>query len=129
MLPGVQVLFAFLLTVPFTSAYSRTTALQRDVYFAAFLTATASSILLIAPSAHHRLRWRRREKDRLLRSSNQLVIWGIFLLAVSMTCAIFVVTDVLFDDAWAALVAALGGAAFMAFWFVLPLVDRGRGDR
>jgi hypothetical protein len=66
-LPGVQVLFAFLLAVPFANGWERVTDLQRDVFFVAFLATAAASILLIAPSAHHRLRWREGDKEQMLR--------------------------------------------------------------
>ena len=75
-LPGVQVLFAFLLAVPFSSGWTRVTDLQRDVFFLAFICTAAASILLIAPSAYHRLRWREGDKEQMLRTSNRLAIAG-----------------------------------------------------
>lgn len=84
-LPGVQVLFAFLLTVPFTERFGRATALQRSVYFATLLLTTASSVLLIAPTPYHRLRFRAPDKEQLLFTSNRLAIVGLGLLASAMT--------------------------------------------
>src|SRR5881394_1531035 len=75
-LPGVQVLFAFLLAVPFANGWTRVTDLQRDVFFVAFLCTAAASILLIAPSAYHRLRWREGDKEQMLETSNRLAIAG-----------------------------------------------------
>src|SRR5213595_3851650 len=75
-LPGVQVLFAFLLAVPFANGWTRVTDLQRDVFFVAFLATAAASILLIAPSSYHRLRWREGDKEHMLVTSNRLAIAG-----------------------------------------------------
>src|SRR6266542_3632986 len=104
-LPGVQVLFAFLLTVPFSNGYSIMTDLQRDVYFVTFLATTIATVLLIA---------------------NRMTIAGTALLAVAMTSAVFVITDVLFGEGVAALVSALAGLALAGVWYALPLVRRAR---
>ena len=120
LLPGVQVLFAFLLTVPFTSRWDKVTDLQRDAYFAAFLAAAASSICLIAPSVFHRIQWRRRDKERLLRVSNTFALLGGAFLALAMTGAVFLITDVLFDESSAAAVAAVTAGAIVLVWYGLP---------
>src|SRR6266568_6105108 len=95
-LPGVQVLFAFLLTVPFSNGFSRMTHLQRDVYFVAFACAALATIMLITPSTYHRLLFRRRHKERLIYTANRLIVVGTAFLAASMTSAVFVITDVLY---------------------------------
>ena len=123
-LPGVQVLFAFLLTVPFTNRFQDVTDTQRDVYFAAFLCATVASVLLIAPSVMHRIQWRRRDKERLLRTGNTLAMVGATFIAVSMTCVVYVVTDMLFEATSAALIAAGAAGLVSAVWFALPLYWR-----
>jgi Family of unknown function (DUF6328) len=87
----VQVLFAFLLAVPFTNGLNRVTELQRDVFFVAFLCALASSVLLIAPSAYHRLRWRDGDKERMLTVANQLAIAQPGRLLDSVAAAAIVV--------------------------------------
>ncbi len=120
-LPGVQVLFAFLLIVPFSNGWKRVTALQTDVYYAAFLCAAISSIFLIAPSVHHRLRWRHGEKERLLVAANRSAIVGTVFLAAGMVATVFLITDVLFSSVWAALTAALVAGGFLWFWYGLPL--------
>jgi VIT1/CCC1 family predicted Fe2+/Mn2+ transporter len=120
-LPGVQVLFGFLLAMPFTNRFEDVSDTQRDAYFASFLCATASSVCLIAPSVMHRIQWRRQDKERLLRTSNTLALAGATLLALSITGAVFVVTDVLFDETSAALVAAATAALVAALWCVVPL--------
>jgi amino acid transporter len=118
-LPGVQVLFAFLLAVPFSQRFDRVTEFQKDMYFVTLLTTAASTILLIAPSAYHRLRWRQHDKERLLRVSNVLAIAGTLFLAAAMTCAVLLITDVLFDRPWAVLAAVLTGLGFAVFWYGL----------
>jgi Family of unknown function (DUF6328) len=121
-LPGVQVLFAFLLAVPFANGWTRVTELQKDVFFVAFIATAAASILLIAPSAHHRLRWREGDKEHMLRTANRLAIAGTVFLAIGMTAAVFLITDILFHAWWAGLTAALVAAGFAWFWYGLPLV-------
>ncbi len=128
-LPGVQVLFAFLLTVPFSQRFEQLTSTQRTSYFVAFLTATASTALLLAPAAYHRIQWRRHDKERLLRTSTGFAIVGLGFLAVAMSAAAFVVADVLYETTWAAAVAAGIIAVFASFWFVLLLMSRLRGSQ
>jgi hypothetical protein len=101
-LPGVQVLFAFLLIVPFSQRFSSVTPLQRHVYFAILLCAAVSAALLIAPSSHHRLLWRQGAKEATLRAANRLSVVGLAFLALAMTGAIFLITDVLFGGVVAA---------------------------
>src|SRR5215204_3048349 len=113
-LPGVQVLFAFLLGVPFTQRFAHVTDLQKDVYFVTFLCAAFATALLIAPSAYHRLEWRQGDKEHLLVVSNRLAISG----------TVFVVTDLLFNKTSAAVVAGLTAAVFGWFWYGMPLLRR-----
>ena len=127
-LPGVQVLFAFLLTVPFTQRFGDATALQRDVYFLIFLAATASTALLIAPSAYHRLNWRQGDKEHILVVSNRMAIAGTVFLALAITGTVFVVTDILFESVRAAILAGGTAAFFGWFWYGMPLSRRARGD-
>jgi hypothetical protein len=126
-LPGVQVLFAFLLGVPFTQRFGQVTDLQKDVYFLTFLCAAAATALLIAPSAHHRLEWRRGDKEHLLVVSNRLAISGTVFLALAISGSVFVVTDMLFNATGAAAVAAATAAFFGWLWYGLPLLRLARG--
>jgi predicted neutral ceramidase superfamily lipid hydrolase len=128
-LPGVQVLFAFLFTVPFSQRFGQLTTTQRTSYFIAFLTAAASTALLLAPAAYHRIQWRQHDKERLLQMSTRLALGGLALLTAAMASAAFVVTDVLYDTIWAAVVAAGVVAVLAGLWFVLPLLSRLRGSR
>jgi Kef-type K+ transport system membrane component KefB len=127
-LPGVQVLFAFLFTVPFSQRFGQLTTLQRTSYFVAFLSAATSTALLLAPAAYHRVQWRQHDKERLLRMSTRLALVGLASLAVAMAAAALVVSDVLYDTTWAGVVAAALVALLIAVWFVLPLMSRLRGS-
>jgi hypothetical protein len=124
-LPGVQVLFAFLLVVPFSQTFAETTDFQRDVYFFSLLCSAAAAALLIAPSAYHRIHFRQRSKEQILLTSNRLSIVGLGFLAVAMTGVILLITDVLFGGIVTVLVTA-GTAIFFGFlWYGLPLKRRG----
>jgi Kef-type K+ transport system membrane component KefB len=120
-LPGVQVLFAFLLAVPFANGFAKLGKLDRDIFFVAFISTALSTVALIAPSSYHRLRWRQRDKERMLIISNALTIAGLALLALAITCAVFVITDFLFHRAWAAVFTAIVVATFLILWYGLPL--------
>jgi Family of unknown function (DUF6328) len=125
-LPGVQVLFAFLLTIPFANGFPKLSELDRDVYFVALVATMFSTALLITPSAYHRFVFRQHDKERLLETSNRLTIAGIGVLAVAMTCSLFVITDVLFDWAVTAAMTAFTALVFGFFWYALPLRRRAR---
>ena len=119
-LPGVQVLFAFLLVVPFSQGFVRVTSTQKGVYFAAFLCTTAATLMLIAPTTYHRLRWRRHDKEQILATSNKLVIAGMAFLALAMGCVVYFITSFLYEGL-AVVVTTVAGIAFAALWFGLPL--------
>ncbi len=123
-LPGVQVLFAFLLVVPFSQGWQNVDTLSRYVYFGSLLCAAASSALLIAPSSMHRLRFRAGDKERLLFTSNKLMIVGSFFLALAMTLTVFLISHVLFGEPFALVAGALTGLWFAWFWFGLPLFQK-----
>jgi Family of unknown function (DUF6328) len=125
-LPGVQVLFAFLLIVPFSNGYADMTELQKDVFFVTFLCTAAASAFLIAPSAQHRLRWREHDKERLLVVANRQAIAGSALLTGAMCGATFLVTDVLFEVTSAAIVTGCVAALFTWLWFGWPLLRQAR---
>ena len=122
-LPGVQVLFAFLLAVPFSQRFAETTELQRDAYMTALLSTLAGSVFLIAPTAYHRIRFRDRDKEALLQISNVFAIVGVVCLAVGMTAVVFLVTDLIFKGVTTVVTAATG-ALFATVWFVLPLLRK-----
>jgi MFS family permease len=123
-LPGVQVLFAFLLAVPFQRRFPDLLHRDRAVFYAALLATAFSTALLIAPSSYHRLRWRDHDKERLLVISNRLTIAGLFLLAGAVTCVVFVITDFLYGLTAACPATAVVGLAFAVLWYGLPLRRR-----
>jgi Family of unknown function (DUF6328) len=123
-LPGVQVLFAFLLAVPFSQRFAQTTELQRDTFMVALLSTLAGSVFLIAPTAYHRIRFRDRDKEALLRISNVFAIVGVAFLAIGMTAVVFLVTDMIFKGITTAIVTAGTAALFASVWFVLPLARK-----
>ena len=125
-LPGAQVLFAFLLSLPFLARFDEMTRVDRDAYFAAFLCTAMGTILFMAPSANHRLRFREYDKERMLFWFNRLVLAGSGFLAAAIALAVFVVTDMLFTQTWAALLGALIAGWVVVVWYVLPLVQRRR---
>jgi hypothetical protein len=127
-LPGVQVLFAFLLTVPFSARFGSVTPLQEGVFFATLVCTALSAGLLLAPSAHHRLLWRRRAREHRLRVANRFAIAGIILLALAMMGTVFVITDILFGSISASVAAILIAAFFLYVWFVVPIRYRLNGE-
>jgi hypothetical protein len=120
-LPGVQVLFAFLLAVPFTQRFQQLTDGQEYTFFVSLLCTALGSVLLIAPSSYHRLRFREHDKEQMLYTANRLSIAGTIFLAVAMTSAVYLITDLVFQAPLTLLVTALTGAAFAWFWYGLPL--------
>jgi hypothetical protein len=127
-LPGALVLFAFLLSLPLQTRFDLLTPVDRNAYFAAFLCAAVGIIMLMAPSANHRLRFREYDKEGMLFWFNRLTLVGSAFLAATVALAVFLVTDLLFDQIWAALLAAGIAAAVAIVWYVIPLVQgRRRG--
>ena len=120
-LPGVQVLFAFLLTVPFSARFEGVTPLQQSVFFGTLVCTAVSAGLLIAPSAHHRLLWRQQAREHRLRVANRFAIAGLILLVPGMVGAMFVITDILFGSIMAAATTATITAFFLCAWFVIPI--------
>ena len=123
-LPGVQVLFAFLLVVPFNQRFAQVTDFQKTLYLVTLLFATASAICLIAPSVHHRIEFRQQDKEAIVKTGNQIVVAGLALLAIAMTGAVLFVTDVLYGTSTT--IAAAGGVAlaFAVIWYAIPLRRR-----
>src|SRR5215204_1020535 len=120
-LPGVQVLFAFLLVVPFNQRFADITSFQQTVYFVTLLCATAACACLIAPTAHHRLEFRGRDKKRIVFGGNRLAIAGLTLLATAMTGAITLVTDFLYSSTTTAIAAGLVALLFALLWYAIPI--------
>jgi len=120
-LPGVQVLFAFLLIVPFSQRFGEINDLQKYAYLVALTFTALGSAFLIAPTPYHRIRWRDQDKDAMLRLANRLALAGTICVAIAMPCALFFVTDFLFKSPVPALLAALVIGVIVTFWYALPL--------
>jgi hypothetical protein len=127
-LPGVQVLFAFLLTVPFSQGFARMTAFQRGLYFAILLSTAVTSVMFISPTAYHRLRWRDYDKEQMLLTANRLTIAGTVFLALSIGAAVYLIGDFMFGAGVASITAAAIAALLAWFWFGLPLFRKLRGE-
>jgi amino acid transporter len=126
-LPGVTVLFAFLLAVPFAKGWSRVTEFQRDVFIVAFLATGVSVAFLTAPSSYHRLRFRSGDKERLVRAGNRLSIAGIAAFAVALEAVVLLVVDYVVSSG-AAIAATVGFALLVVgLWYGLPLYGKFRG--
>jgi Family of unknown function (DUF6328) len=125
-LPGVQVLFAFLLVLPFQSGFPDVTEFQEKVYFATLLCTALASAMLIAPSARHRIRFRQDDKAYVVFTANRLTIAGLIFLGLGMTGAILLVSDYLFSALTATLAVLLVGGALAWAWFVAPLLRQMR---
>ncbi|MGN6215896.1 MAG: DUF6328 family protein [Solirubrobacterales bacterium] len=123
-LPGVQVLFAFLLAVPFQKRFAEVTEFQKEVYFATLILTAISATMLMAPSAYHRITFRYQQKRALVFYANRYAIAGLAFLALAMSGAILLITDFLFSTAAAIVVATLALCVFVFFWFALPLQRR-----
>jgi len=123
-LPGVQVLFAFLLAVPFQQGFKEITPFQEKAYFITLLLTAISAALLISPTSYHRMTFRRGQKDHLISIANRLAIAGIGCLALAMTGAIMLITDVLFGTTATVVFSAAALAMFVALWGLLPLRRR-----
>jgi hypothetical protein len=127
-LPGVQVLFAFLLAIPFQQGFESISDGDRRVYFAAVVLTTLSSAFLMAPSAHHRVRFRSKAKEQLLKAASVYAIVGLGLLAAAIAASLWLITEMLYDSAAASTTAAIIGGFTAAFWFVVPLLYRSDRD-
>lgn len=123
-LPGVQVLFAFLLAVPFQQGFKEITPFQEKAYFITLMLTAISAALLISPTSYHRMTFRRGQKDHLISIANRLAIAGIGCLALAMTGAIMLITDVLFGMTATLIFSGLALAMFVALWGLLPLRRR-----
>ena len=123
-LPGVQVLFGFLLVVPFQQGFSEVTDVERAVYYVAFMTAALANVLLIAPSTYHRIRFRAGDKENLIRLSGRLLIAGTTSLAVSLTATVFLITDLLFPGGPGIAAAVTAALVVAGFWFGIPLLRK-----
>jgi hypothetical protein len=121
---GIQVLLAFLLIVPFNSGYKRLHEFDKVVYFVALLSIAGSTIMLIAPSVHHRLLFRHGQRAFIVRTANSLALAGMALLAVGLVAILVLISKLVFGAAAAAVVGSLGAVLLFVLWFVIPVLRR-----
>ncbi|HYK70323.1 MAG TPA: DUF6328 family protein [Streptosporangiaceae bacterium] len=126
---GVQVLFGFLLGLPFTVRFSRLDAWQRWLYLAILVLSSISIALLVAPVTYHRLLFRRHQLGNLLRAANAMAIGGVVSVALAVTGAVVLVTSYVEPGVAAAAISAVVGAMFAILWFGLPLARRSKPPR
>jgi hypothetical protein len=120
-MPGVQVLFGFLLTVPFQQGFGKIDGFQRDVYFATLLLTAASAAFLMAPSAFHRLTFRQGQKPYLVQLGTRQTVIGLALLALAMNGALLLLTDIVFHALTVAITVACSATLFAWLWFGVAL--------
>jgi len=117
---GIQILFAFLLTLPFSNGFPRTTAPQKDVYIVALLTAAASTAMIISPVAFHRALFRQGRKPELVRFAHRMATGGLAFLLISMVSSVFLIVDFLLSQPMALLLGAATGVFFLTLWAGIP---------
>jgi O-antigen/teichoic acid export membrane protein len=121
---GVQILFAFLLTLPFSNGFPRTTQFQKDTYVVALIAAAFATAMIISPVAFHRALFRQGRKPELVRYAHRMATGGLAFMLIAMVSSVLLITDYLFDM-WAAIIlTALTGACFLTFWAALPFARR-----
>ena len=123
---GIQVLFAFLLVVPFNSGFNRLSSFDRYDYFVTLLCIAVAAALLIAPSVHHRLLFRRGEKSYIVAVGNRMAIIAAVFLLAGLTGILILISDVIFGGVTAAIVGLAGAVLVGTLWFALPLRHRRR---
>ena len=128
-LPGVQVLFAFLLAVPFQQRFREATDFQKYVYLFTLLASATTTALLIAPTGYHRLLFQRGDRPRIIEHGTRMLVLGLVSLALAMTGAVFLVTDFLFSAGTAVAIGAGGAVVFGWLWFGQALWRRWRNGR
>ena len=123
-IPGVQILFAFMLTVPFSARFDDLTVFQRDVYYGALIATALSAACLIAPSSAHRLRFHKGERTWIIESANRLMIAGLAFLAAALAGSVLLITDVMFDGVRVWLYSAAIASVIVGLWFLRPLARK-----
>jgi len=125
-LPGVQILFAFLLAVPFQQGFQKVTETQKGIYYATLMATCAATVCLIAPSAMHRLRFHERDRAFLIESSNKYLIAGLSFLGIAIVLAVILISDYLYDGIIVWLAPLAVALAIAGVWFARPLA---RGEK
>jgi uncharacterized membrane protein len=126
-MPGVQVLFGFLLAVPFQQGFDTITSSQRHLYFATLVAAAVATAFFIAPTAYHRINFEQHEKKRIIHLGNREFLTGLVALALAMNGAVALVTDLIFQGSTLVVTVVLMASLFAWLWFGLGVVRRLRG--
>jgi len=125
---GVQILFAFLLTLPFSSGFPETTAYQRDVYLVALLAAAAATAMIIAPVAFHRALFRQGRKPELVRFGHKMATGGLAFMLIAMVSAVLLITDFVLSRPVSLVLGGVTAIFFVTFWVALPWSHRDWGE-
>jgi hypothetical protein len=125
---GVQILFAFLLTLPFSNGFTRVTDFQKNVYIVALLGAAAATAMIISPVAFHRALFRQGRKPELVRFAHRVAGGGLGFMLISMVSAVLLITDFVLSRPVALLLSAVTAIWFLAFWVILPFARRNWGE-
>ncbi|MEU5948381.1 DUF6328 family protein [Micromonospora sp. NPDC047465] len=125
---GVQILFAFLLTLPFSNGFTRTSGFQKDVYIVSLLAAAAATAMIISPVAFHRALFRQGRKPELVRFAHRMASAGLAFMLISMVSAVLLITDFVLDRGVALLLSSATAIWFLTFWVFLPFARRNWGE-
>jgi hypothetical protein len=125
---GVQILFAFLLTLPFSSGFPQVTAFQKDVYTVALISAAFATAMIISPVAFHRALFRQGRKPELVRYAHKMATGGLAFMLIAMTSSVLLITDYLLDWKWAIPLTVVTGGWFLTYWAILPVAHREWGE-
>ncbi|HEX3647099.1 MAG TPA: DUF6328 family protein [Pseudonocardiaceae bacterium] len=126
---GVQILFAFLLSVAFAARFGNATQLQRVTMVVTVGLTTVSAVLLIAPAAWHRVYFREGRREDIVRWGNRFALTGLAFLAAAMSGAVLLVVDAVFGTVLAIVMGSGAAVLFYAVWFVTPVARRSRAPR
>jgi hypothetical protein len=125
---GVQVLFGFLLSLPFTVRFAQLDGAQRSLYEATLLCAALSTALLISPVAYHRWVFRKHEKGRLLEMANVVALAGLTTVAIAVSLAVWLILSFVGTSWIVSVLAAATSATFAILWFAVPIFERLESD-
>jgi O-antigen/teichoic acid export membrane protein len=125
---GIQILFAFLLTIPFSNGFPRATAFQKDVYIVALISAAFATALIISPVAFHRALFRQGRKPELVRYAHKMASGGLAFMLISMVSSVLLITDYVLHWKWAIPLTVVTGAWFLTYWAALPFLRRNWGE-
>lgn len=125
---GVQILFAFLLTLPFSAGFPKATAFQKDTYVVALISAAFATAMIISPVAFHRALFRQGRKPELVRYAHRMASGGLAFMLISMVSSVLLITDYLLSLWLSVILTAVTGAWFLTLWAILPFARRNWGE-